>query len=114
MIEEEEILNQIVNELPSLHEALAACVRKNGLSDKQVYLELGIDGGQWSRIMSGNANFPLTKLPELLRICRNDIFLRWIVKKCGYRLEASMEVLEEKVKEQESVIKYLETRLKDL
>ncbi len=93
----DEIVEQIVNEIPNLPEAIRTSVRRSGLSDKQIYLELGIDAGQWSRIMTGQANFPLEKLKEFLRIVGNDIFLRWVAKDCGYDLKLSQESYEERI-----------------
>lgn len=58
----------------------------SGYEDKQVAGTLGIDAGQWSRILSGDANFPLNKLIDFMELCENKIPLIWLALQCGYTL----------------------------
>lgn len=75
----------IVTAQPSMLGAIKLCVSAAGFeSDKQVYGELGIDAGHWSRITRGDAHFPVDKLPELMRLCGNEAPLVWLVNACGY------------------------------
>lgn len=90
-----ESMMQLINEIQNMSEAIRCCVRMSGLSDKQVYLELGIDPGQWSRISNGIAHFPHERVLDLMRICRNDIPLMWLANKRGYELKLSQRTFEE-------------------
>lgn len=96
----EEMVTQVIEELPTMREAIRACVRHSGLTDKLIYLELGIDGGNWSRIMNGQAYFPQDKLIELMKICSNDIPLLWLAKQCGYELKVAKFTLEEQLEKE--------------
>lgn len=80
------VIEEIINEIKTPDEALRFSIRQSGLTDKHIYLELGIDSGQWSRITKGYSQFPLEKLRHFTRICGNDIFLRWLAKDCGFNL----------------------------
>lgn len=66
--------------------AIALCVQASGLDDKEVYLSLGIDAGHWTRIMKGDAHFPVNKLGDLMDLCGNEAPLIWLANKRGYGL----------------------------
>lgn len=70
----------------SLAQAIALCVQVSGLEDKEVYLSLGIDAGHWTRIMKGDAHFPVNKLGELMDLCGNEAPLIWLSNSRGYGL----------------------------
>lgn len=69
-----------------LGSAIALCVQLSGLDDKEVYLTLGIDAGHWSRILKGDAHFPVNKLNDLMDICGNEAPLIWLSYSRGYAL----------------------------
>lgn len=71
---------------PTLSSAIALCVQASGLEDKEVYLSLGIDAGHWSRIMKGDAHFPVNKLIDLMDLCGNEAPLTWLSNQRGYGL----------------------------
>jgi len=71
---------------PSLSGAIALCVQISGLEEKEVYLELGIDAGHWTRIMKGDAHFPVNKLNDLCDLCGNESPLIWWANSRGYGL----------------------------
>ena len=75
---------QTVLRQPSLLAALMLCVSASGLERKQIFGRLGIDKATWSRIESGDANFPLDHLANLMRLCGNEAPLIWLAEKCGY------------------------------
>lgn len=77
---------ELVLKQPSLSGAVALCVQLSGLDDKEIYLSLGIDAGHWTRIMKGDAHFPLNKLNELCDMCGNEAPLRWWAHSRGYGL----------------------------
>lgn len=75
----------LVRAQPTLLAAIKLCITAAGFeADKQVYRELGIDAGHWSRIMRGDAHFPVDKLPELMDLCGNEVPLMWLLHARGY------------------------------
>lgn len=65
--------------------AIKLCISAAGFdSDKTLYMDLGIDPGHWSRIMRGEAHFPIDKLPDLMDACGNESPLLWLVDARGY------------------------------
>jgi hypothetical protein len=104
----------LVLKQPTLSSAIALCVQVSGLEDKEVYLTLGIDAGHWSRIMKGDAHFPVNKLSDLMDICGNEAPLMWWTYSRGYGLvllkseaERRAEQAEERAKEAEKQVKFL-------
>ena len=70
---------------PSMLGAIKLCISLAGFqADKQVYGALGIDAGHWSRVMRGEAHFPVDKLPELMDLCGNEAPLIWLTHSRGY------------------------------
>lgn len=70
----------------SLSNAIALCVQLSGLEEKEVYLSLEIDAGHWTRIMKGDAHFPVNKLNNLCDLCGNEAPLMWWANSRGYGL----------------------------
>jgi hypothetical protein len=104
----------LVLKQPSLSSAIALCVQLSGLEDKEVYLTLGIDAGHWSRIMKGDAHFPVNKLSDLMDMCGNEAPLMWWSHSRGYGLvllqseaERRADAAEERAKEMEKQLLFL-------
>lgn len=91
--EQVKVSAQLLDRQKNLATAVALCIQLSGLDDKEIYLTLGIDAGHWSRMIKGNANFPLEHLPELMRMCGNEAPLLYLVKEMGYD-HASLRPLE--------------------
>lgn len=81
-----EVPMSLVTRQPSMAQAIALCVQVSGLDDKEVYLTLGIDAGHWTRIMKGDAHFPVNKLSDLMDLCGNESPLLWLSHVRGYGL----------------------------
>ncbi len=65
--------------------ALKKCVElANFEHAKEVYLPLGIDQGQWSRIWAGTAYMDPDLLYPLMDLCGNDVPVRYDVLMRGY------------------------------
>lgn len=77
---------ELVLKQSTLAGAVALCVQLSGLDDKEIYLSLGIDAGHWTRIMKGDAHFPLNKLNDLCTMCGNEAPLQWWAHSRGYGL----------------------------
>lgn len=75
----------LVTTQPSLLAAIKLCITLGGFSnDKQLYMDLDIDPGHWSRILRGDAHFPLDALPKLMDACGNEAPLIWLNYNRGY------------------------------
>lgn len=81
-----EVPLELVIKQQTLAAAIALCVQVSGLEEKEVYLSLGIDAGHWTRIMKGEAHFPVNKLNDLMNICGNEAPLTWLANSRGYGL----------------------------
>jgi hypothetical protein len=70
---------------PTLLGAIKLCISLAGFdADKQVYGELGIDAGHWTRIIHSEAHFPVDKLSALMDLCGNEAPLLWLANARGY------------------------------
>lgn len=68
----------VVYRQPTFLAALKLCIHLGGFEyDKQIYQALGIDAGNWSRIMNGSASFPQDKEDELQDMCGNEVLVIW-------------------------------------
>lgn len=81
--------------------ALTLCVQSSGLEDKEIYMQLGIDAGHWSRIMKGDAHFPVNRLNDLCEICGNEAPLIWWAHSRGYGLVMLKTEAERRIEELE-------------
>lgn len=79
-------------------------VQITGLTSQQVSDALGIDPAQWSKILSGNAHFPLNKLCKLFDVCRSEAFLQYLLYARGYepKLVKRKSRLERELEEQKA------------
>jgi len=84
--EKTEVPITLVMRQTTLAQAIALCVQVSGLEDKEVYLSLDIDAGHWTRIMRGDAHFPVNKLGDLMDLCGNEAPLIWLATRRGYGL----------------------------
>lgn len=101
----------LIYKQPSFGKAIALCVQVSGLDDKEVYLPLDIDAGHWSRIMKGDAHFPVNKLGDLMDICGNEAPLIWWAHSRGYGLIVLKSEAEKRADDLERQL--LEERLKN-
>ncbi len=91
--------------------SIVLCVQLSGLDDKEVYLTLGIDAGHWSRIMKGDAHFPVDKIDELMTLCGNEAPLQWLSHRRGYQLVMLKSAAERRIEELErALVKETERR----
>lgn len=76
----------LIERLPNFTASLKLCKEISGHpNDKPIYMGLGIDAGQWTRIMSGQAHFPHEKLKKyMLEVCGNIAPLLYLAHSCGF------------------------------
>lgn len=86
----------VVRAQPSFRAAIRLAANASGLEEKEIYMPLKIDGGYWTRIMNGDANFPDDKLERFMDLVENEIPLEWLAFRRGkglYMLESEAERL---------------------
>lgn len=70
---------------PSFLASIKLCISLGGFeADKQVYGALDIDASHWTRILRGDAHFPVDKLIDLMDLCGNESPLIWLAHARGY------------------------------
>ncbi len=99
-----EVPMQLVERQTTMAGAIALCVQVSGLEDKEVYLSLGIDAGHWSRIMKGDAHFPVNKLCDLMDLCGNETPLVWLANYRGYGLVMLKTEAQRRIEELEATL----------
>ena len=82
-----ELDHALVRQQRTLLGAVKLCMSLGGLeADKEVYMPLGVDAGHWTRIMRGDAHFPIDRLPDLMDLCGNEAPMLWLLNNRGYDL----------------------------
>lgn len=94
--------------------AIALCVQMSGLDDKEVYLSLEIDAGHWTRIMKGDAHFPVNKLNQMMDLCGNEAPLMWLANSRGYGLVVLKTEAERRAEEAEAMLRESQAKVKML
>mgnify|MGYP000906926155 CR=1 FL=1 len=109
---------ELARSIKSWPQVLRTAMRLGDVTDNSMQIQLGIDKGNFSRIMSGQANFPIDKLSLFCEIVGNDLVLHWLVYQRGYELRVIPKLLEEQIhqkneaiKEKEEHIAYLEGQI---
>jgi len=96
---------ELVKVLDSFHDCLRAAIREAAtlkIQEKQFYLELGIDQGNWSRMITGKANFPPELIPKFCQIAQNNLLIHWLAYQRGFELRIIPKELEERLSEKEA------------
>lgn len=66
--------------------AFSLACQSSGLEDKEIYLQLGIDAGTFSRIKKGEASLPSDKIALFCKVVGNTICPEWIAYQLGCTL----------------------------
>ena len=111
-VERIEVPADLIEKQKSLSAAIALCIQLSGLEEKEVYMTLGIDAGHWTRIMKGDAHFPVNKLDVLMDLCGNEAPLQWQAKKRGYALVMIKTEAERRAEEAEERLRAAEAENK--
>jgi hypothetical protein len=91
----------LVHRQSSMLAAIQLCLQAAGIADKEAHLALGIDAGHWSRILRGDAHFPLHLLGPLMDLAGNEAPLEWLAHSRGYELQPLETELERQVREEQ-------------
>lgn len=101
----------LVSRQKCLLSAIVLCVQASGLEDKEVYLSLGIDAGHWSRIMKGDAHFPVNKIGDLMDLCGNEAPLTWLAQSRGKGLVLLKSEAERRIEDLQAELSKTKERL---
>ena len=84
----------------SLTGAIILCQTLSGLDDKEICGKGGVinAAATWSRIKSGENNFPQDKLAEYMDMCGNEAPLIWLADQRGYSLRPKETELQRQLK----------------
>jgi hypothetical protein len=78
--------DHLISQCDTMLDAILLCVNLSRFTHTRVRDMLGIDKGHWSRIMTGQANFPTNKMHQLVQVCRNLAPLQWFSHATGVPL----------------------------
>lgn len=92
-----DVSDEVIAQLKSMRAAIDLSQKVAGLDDKEMAAALEIDPGQWSRIKSGQANFPTDKYELFFDACGNEIPLRWLARRRGQGLHRLLSEVEEEL-----------------
>jgi hypothetical protein len=67
-------------------EAVILCVQLSSQSREAIAQALGMDPGNFARMMQGRANFPLRKRIKLMEVCGNYAPLQFDAWACNFQL----------------------------
>jgi hypothetical protein len=101
---------ELVQTVKTFGEVIRAAIRHWGGSEKQVYLELGIDGGNWTRMLTGKANFPPEMISKFCDIVQNDLVLHWLAYQRGFELRIIPKELEERLAQKDAELEELKKK----
>jgi hypothetical protein len=99
---------------PTLKDAIRLSKSVSGLDDKQICGILEIDPAQWSRIFTGQANFPENKLIQFMETCGNIIPVIWLSCNLGYDLQPAETELEAELRQERAEKEELKQKLNTL
>lgn len=98
--------------------AFSLACQASGLEDKEIYLQVGIDAGTFSRIKKGDATLQADKEPDFCKAVGNTIYPEWRAFQIGCTLvmvkteaERRADEAEKRAKEAEAQVAMLKTLL---
>ena len=102
----EPVALEVIQAQRTFSAAMSLAVNVSGLEEKEIYIPLKIDAGHWTRIMKGDAHFPVDKLNEFCDLVGNEIPLIWWAHSRGkgvhlLKTEAERQLLAEQERSKE-------------
>lgn len=95
----------------SVAAAFCLACQTSGLEDKEIYLQLDIDAGTFSRIKKGDANLPGDKVALFCRVVGNTIYVEWIANQVGCTLMMLKSEAERRAEEAEQRARQAEAQV---
>lgn len=84
--EQAEIPIDLIRRQHSAASAFSLACQASGLEDKEIYLQLGIDAGTFSRIKKGEATLQADKEAEFCQAVGNTVYPEWRAFQIGCTL----------------------------
>jgi hypothetical protein len=106
--EQAEIPIDLIRRQHSAAAAFALACQASGLEDKEIYMQLGIDAGTFSRIKKGEATLQADKESEFCRAVGNKVYPEWRAFKIGCTLVVIQSEAERRADEAEDRAKAAE------
>ncbi|MBN1663421.1 MAG: hypothetical protein JW943_07465 [Deltaproteobacteria bacterium] len=106
-----DVSDEVIGRITNFKEALRLCKSISGLNDQQICQELDIDPGQWSRIWSNNAHFPVEKITCFMNLCENVVPVRWLAMQYGFELRPMKSALEKEIERLTEALKKSELEM---
>ena len=94
-----ELQNEYVSRCKSRRDSIRKCFEASGLEQKQVYGPLGIPQANFTKILNGQSYLDPNKLGELMRICGNEIPVRYDVAQLDCEMKPRRSSLERELEE---------------
>lgn len=98
-VDDAEII-ELARSIKNWPQVLRTAMRLGDVTDNSMQIQLKIDKGNFSRILSGQANFPIEKLVLFCEIVGNDLALHWLAYQRGYELRFIPKLLEEQLEKE--------------
>ena len=114
-------IRELARTLKTWTQVLITAIREGNMKQEAVRLQMNYDAGLFSRILSGQAHFPIDRLYEFNEIVGNDLTIHWICYQHGYEAHVLPQLLEkqihekdEQIKDKEAIISHLENEVEIL
>ena len=91
--------------------AFSLACQASGLEDKEIYLQVGIDAGTFSRIKKGDATLQADKHAAFCKAIGNTIYAEWLAYQVGCTLVMIKSEAERRADEQEKRAKDAEAQV---
>lgn len=105
---------EVARKCKDRHDAMIKCFLHSGLDPKEVYAPLDMSQTQFSLFVSRKAYIPHSRERDFVRLCGNEIPLRYDAWKAGYALvpvqtglEARVKALEAELADERRVVRRL-------
>jgi hypothetical protein len=95
---------ELIRVQPNASAAFSLACSASGLSDKEIYTDLGIDQGYFSKIKSGQATLSDDKKPLFSKIVGNNVLLEYIAYQHGYGIVMNKSEAERQLEEAQQQI----------
>jgi transcriptional regulator with XRE-family HTH domain len=107
-------IRELAKTLKTWTQVLITAIREADMTQEEVCLLMKYDSGNFSRILSGNANFPPDRLREFNEILGHHLTLYWLCYQDGHEAHVLPKLLEKKIDEKNEELKEKDARISSL